>query len=93
LTVKSSAVSLYLLEPNTCEYYLSVESPWICDFIQSFNTDGVQEQEIEATEVPKEEVSEQSNEAPAELEQNQEEPKDNQNSNEKLANPVKEEQP
>ncbi|XP_014229640.1 endoplasmic reticulum lectin 1 [Trichogramma pretiosum] len=28
-----SSVSLYLLEPNTCEYVLGVESPLICDIL------------------------------------------------------------
>lgn len=32
---------LYLLEPATCEYVLSVESPLICDLLWSVDTDGV----------------------------------------------------
>jgi len=89
MTAKSSAVSLYLLEPNTCEYFLSVESPWICDFIQSFNSDGVQGKEFQEEE----EDNEQLDKTRPELEQNQEKPIDNQNTNEKQAHPVKEEQP
>ena len=28
-----SAVSIYLLEPKTCEYVLGVESPLVCDIL------------------------------------------------------------
>lgn len=91
--MKSSAVSLYLLEPNTCEYFLSVESPWICDYVRSFNADGVPEAASEAKEVPKEEESEKLNKATSNLEQAKEQPIDNQKAHEKPANPVKEEQP
>ena len=32
---KSHAISLYLIEPTTCEYLLAIESPWLCDFVSS----------------------------------------------------------
>ena len=31
---KSPAVSLYLIEPATCEYLLGVESPWFCNLVE-----------------------------------------------------------
>ena len=37
---KSFAVSLYLMEPLTCEYILTVESPWLCDFVESADMNG-----------------------------------------------------
>lgn len=42
-----STVSLYLLEPQTCQYILGVESPLICDILNKANEDGL---------VPKEEM-------------------------------------
>lgn len=37
----SGAISLYLIEPATCEYLLSVESPWLCDYIESVDLNGL----------------------------------------------------
>ena len=34
-------VSLYLMEPQTCQYILGVESPLICDIIQRADDDGL----------------------------------------------------
>lgn len=34
-----SSVSLFLLEPKTCEYILGVESPMICDIIKKADID------------------------------------------------------
>jgi len=36
-----SAVSIYLLEPKTCEYVLGVESSIVCDIIASADEDGL----------------------------------------------------
>ncbi len=36
-----STVSLYLLEPKTCEYVLGVESPLVCDIIHLADQDGI----------------------------------------------------
>jgi hypothetical protein len=38
---KSHAVSLFLIEPLTCEYLLGIESPWFCDFIKNVDVDGL----------------------------------------------------
>lgn len=40
-TDKSHAVSLYLIEPLTCEYLLGVESPWFCSFVKLADENGV----------------------------------------------------
>ena len=32
---KTHAISLYLVEHSTCEYLLAIESPWLCDFVNS----------------------------------------------------------
>ena len=32
---KTHAISLYLIEPTTCEYMLAVESQWLCEFVSS----------------------------------------------------------
>jgi endoplasmic reticulum lectin 1 len=32
---KSHAISLYLVEHSTCEYLLAIESPWLCDFVNT----------------------------------------------------------
>lgn len=37
---KSFAVSLYLMEPLTCEYILTIESPWLCDFVEGADMNG-----------------------------------------------------
>ena len=36
-----STVSLYLLEPRTCEYVLGIESPLVCDIIHLADDDGL----------------------------------------------------
>lgn len=36
-----AAVSLYLMEPKTCQYILGVESPLICDIIPKADEDGL----------------------------------------------------
>lgn len=36
-----SAVSIYLLEPKTCEYVLGVESPLVCDILASADEFGL----------------------------------------------------
>lgn len=36
-----STVSLYLLEPRTCEYVLGIESPLVCDIIHLADNDGL----------------------------------------------------
>ena len=38
-----SAVTLYLLEPKTCEYILGVESPLICDILNRADVHGIME--------------------------------------------------
>ena len=38
-----STVSLYLLEPRTCEYVLGIESPLVCDIIHLADNDGLME--------------------------------------------------
>ena len=32
---KTHTISLYLVEHSTCEYLLAIESPWLCDFVNS----------------------------------------------------------
>lgn len=34
---KSHAISLYLIEPATCEYLVSIESTWLCDYIEKYD--------------------------------------------------------
>ncbi|XP_046739342.1 endoplasmic reticulum lectin 1 isoform X2 [Diprion similis] len=41
LTISPSSVSLYLLEPKTCEYILGVESPFICDILEFADENGL----------------------------------------------------
>ena len=36
-------MSLYLLEPRTCEYVLGIESPLVCDIIHLADNDGLME--------------------------------------------------
>jgi endoplasmic reticulum lectin 1 len=38
---KSHAVSLYLMEPATCEYILTIESPWLCEYVESADMNGL----------------------------------------------------
>jgi endoplasmic reticulum lectin 1 len=40
---KSHAVSLYLIEPVTCEYLLAVESIWLCDYIEKYDLNEIKE--------------------------------------------------
>lgn len=35
------AVSIFLIEPLTCEYLLGIESPWFCDLIKNAGADGI----------------------------------------------------
>lgn len=37
----SYAVSIYMVEPKTCEYLLGIESPWFCNFIKHADNDGI----------------------------------------------------
>lgn len=37
----ATAVSLYLMEPHTCQYVLGVESPLICDILQKADEYGL----------------------------------------------------
>ncbi|XP_055711387.1 endoplasmic reticulum lectin 1 isoform X2 [Phlebotomus papatasi] len=39
--VSKTFVSLYLLEPQTCQYILGVESPLICEILQKADEDGL----------------------------------------------------
>lgn len=50
---KSHAISLYLLEPSTCEYLLAIESPWLCDLVQAVDVNGLQ---FAASQTPPEPV-------------------------------------
>lgn len=36
-----NAVSLYLLEPQPCEYVLGVEAPFLCPLIDAADTNGL----------------------------------------------------
>ncbi|XP_071864998.1 endoplasmic reticulum lectin 1 isoform X2 [Bombus fervidus] len=40
-TVSPSSVSLFLVEPKTCEYILGVESPLICDILEYADENGL----------------------------------------------------
>ena len=42
-----STVSLYLLEPKTCEYVLGIESPLVCDIIHLADDDGLMDFGVE----------------------------------------------
>ena len=42
-----SAVSLYLMEPKTCEYILGVESPIICDILPGADENGLMDFKLE----------------------------------------------
>lgn len=41
----ATAVSLYLMEPQTCQYVLGVESPLICDILQKADEYGLMPKE------------------------------------------------
>lgn len=47
-TAGPSSVSLFLLEPKTCEYVLGVESPLICDILEYADENGLLNEKIEA---------------------------------------------
>lgn len=40
-STSKSKVSLYLMEPKTCNYILTVESPFLCDVIDAADEDGL----------------------------------------------------
>jgi len=41
------SVSIYLLEPETCEYIMGVESPLFCNFLDKASTDGILPEKFE----------------------------------------------
>ena len=43
-------MSLYLLEPRTCEYVLGIESPLVCDIIHLADADGLMDFGVEVFE-------------------------------------------
>lgn len=43
-----SSISLFLLEPKTCEYVLGVESPLICDILEYADENGLLSEKFEA---------------------------------------------
>lgn len=45
-TTSPSSVSLFLLEPKTCEYILGVESPLICDILEYADENGLISEKI-----------------------------------------------
>lgn len=45
-TRKSHAIALYLLEPNTCEYVLAIESPLLCALIETADDNGLVNEDI-----------------------------------------------
>ncbi|XP_011268782.1 endoplasmic reticulum lectin 1 isoform X1 [Camponotus floridanus] len=47
-TASQSSVSLFLLEPKTCEYVLGVESPLICDILEYADENGLLSEKFEA---------------------------------------------
>ncbi|TGZ47006.1 Endoplasmic reticulum lectin 1 [Temnothorax longispinosus] len=47
-TASPSSVSLFLLEPKTCEYVLGVESPLICDILEYADENGLLSDKFEA---------------------------------------------
>lgn len=47
-TASPSSVSLFLLEPKTCEYVLGVESPLICDILEYADENGLLNEKFEA---------------------------------------------
>jgi len=48
----ASAVSIYLLEPKTCEYVLGVESPLVCDILASADEYGLMKMSSKADFAP-----------------------------------------
>lgn len=47
-TASPSSVSLFLLEPKTCEYVLGVESPLICDILEYADENGLLNEKFKA---------------------------------------------
>ncbi|KAM0732303.1 Endoplasmic reticulum lectin 1 [Formica fusca] len=47
-TASPSSVSLFLLEPKTCEYILGVESPLICDILEYADENGLLNEKFQA---------------------------------------------
>ncbi|XP_053978244.1 endoplasmic reticulum lectin 1 isoform X2 [Hylaeus anthracinus] len=47
LAASPSSVSLFLLEPKTCEYVLGVESPLICDILEYADENGLLSEKFE----------------------------------------------
>ncbi|XP_029178279.1 endoplasmic reticulum lectin 1 isoform X1 [Nylanderia fulva] len=47
-TASASSVSLFLLEPKTCEYVLGVESPLICDILEYADENGLLSEKFQA---------------------------------------------
>lgn len=41
ISYSMNAVSLYLLEPQPCEYVLGVEAPFLCSLIDAADTNGM----------------------------------------------------
>lgn len=41
-------ISLYLIEPSLCEYLLAIESPWLCDYVESLDSNGLPVEVIDA---------------------------------------------
>lgn len=48
----SSKVSLYLMEPQTCQYILGVESPLICEILAKADSDGLVSKHTKIVENP-----------------------------------------
>lgn len=46
----ASKVSLYLMEPQTCQYILGVESPLICEILSKADADGLVSKEKQLTD-------------------------------------------
>lgn len=46
-TASPSSVSLFLVEPKTCEYVLGVESPLICDILEYADENGLLSEKFE----------------------------------------------
>lgn len=42
----AGAVSLYLIEPHTCQYILGVESPMVCQILGSLDEYGLSEPSV-----------------------------------------------
>lgn len=53
----STAVSLYLMEPQTCQYVLGVESPLICDILQKADEYGLMPKPAAVAGEPKKKIA------------------------------------